>query len=84
MPIRPNEKRSTVIDPEIMATVESMIEKLFDGSYACNMCDYTSKHKGHVRAHAERHIEGLEYPCNVCNKVYRTSNNFRVHKTNCR
>ena len=82
-PIQTNEKQTTGINPEKTATVESMIEKLFDGSHACNNCDYTSKNKGHVRQHAERHIEGLEYPCNVCNKVYGTSNNFRVHKRNC-
>ena len=83
IPIQPNEKRTTEINPDTMATVESLIEKLVDGSYACNKCDYMSKNKGHVRQHAERHIEGLEYPCSVCSKVYKTSNNFRVHKRHC-
>ena len=54
-------------------------EKGADG-YSCTNCDYTSKKKDHVREHVEKHIDGLEYPCNVCNRVYRSSHSFRDHK----
>ena len=80
IPIQQNEKRTTtVINPDTMAVVESMVEKRIDG-YGCTNCDYTSKKTSNVREHAEKHIAGLEYPCNVCNKVYRSSNSFRTHK----
>ena len=78
-PIQPNEKQTTVIDPDIMATVESMIEKQANG-FLCTKCDYTSNNRGHIREHVEKHIEGLQYPCNICNKVYRSSLTFRGHR----
>ena len=80
MPIQPKELRTAIIDPDTVATVESMIEKRSNG-FACIKCDYTSKHSGHMREHAEKHITGLEYPCDICNKVYRSSDSFRNHKT---
>ena len=79
MPIWPKEKRSIVINPDTMATIESMTEKHVDG-YSCTHCDYNSKKKDHMREHVEKHINGLEYPCNVCNRVYRSSHSFRDHK----
>ena len=80
IPFQPRERRATtMINPDTMATVESLIEKRVDG-YGCANCDYNSKRMSNVKEHAERHIEGLEYPCNVCNKVYRSSASFRDHK----
>ena len=75
MPIRTKEKRSIVVNPDTMATIESMTQKRADG-YACTNCDYTSKKKDHMREHVEKHIDGVEYPCNVCNRVYRSSHAF--------
>ena len=67
---------------ETLQLVESLIVKR-DSMMFCNNCDYTSKHGGHMREHVEKHIEGLEYPCNVCGKVLKTSHNFRQHKRKC-
>ena len=82
MPVQPKEKRpgSVILDPDTMATIESMLEKRVDG-YSCTNCDYFSKQKTHMKEHAEKHIEGLEYPCNDCKKVYRSSHSFRNHKS---
>ena len=79
MPILQNEKGTTMINPDTMAMVESLIVKRTDG-FGCTNCEYTSKKTSNMRKHAEKHIEGLEYPCNVCNKVYRSSNSFRALK----
>ena len=81
MPVQPKEKRpgSVILDPDTMATIESMLEKRVDG-YSCTNCDYFSKQKTHMKEHAEKHIEGLEYPCNLCNKIMRSSHSFRDHK----
>ena len=73
-------KPNSLIEPVTMAKIESMIDKRFDGNY-CTNCGYTSKHPGHMREHVERHIEGLEYPCNLCNKILRSSLTFRQHIT---
>ena len=80
MPIKQQSKQTVHIDPATQAAIESMIERRGDG-FACNQCEYTSKkgHKDHMREHVEKHIEGLEYPCNYCNKVLRSSNALRSH-----
>ena len=70
---------ASIIEPATMAKIESMIEKQVDG-YCCTNCGHISKHPGHIREHVEKHIEGLEYPCNSCNKILRSSNSLRGHK----
>ena len=72
-------KLNSVIKPSTMEKIESMIEKRVDGYYCIN-CGHTSKKRDHVKEHVEKHIEGLEYPCNSCNKIMRSSNTLRCHK----
>ena len=82
MKIQPKLKRTSTIDSNTMVRIETMIEKQADG-YSCMNCGYISKNQGHMREHVEKHIEGLEYPCNLCNKVFRSSVSIRVHKGRC-
>ena len=59
-----------------------MVEKLYEnqnGVWVCLKCAYTSKQRGHLREHVEKHIEGLEYSCNHCGKISRSSHTFRDH-----
>ena len=73
-----------LIEPDTMAKIESIIEKR-EGRYNCTNCGYTSRQIGHMREHVEKHIEGLQYPCNSCNKIMSSSHSFRDHKRkNCR
>ena len=72
-------KHDSLIEPATMIKIESMIEKQVDGYY-CTNCGYTTKKKDHMREHIEKHIEGLEYPCNSCNKILRSFNAFRTHR----
>ena len=76
-------KPNSIIEPSTLAKIDSMIEKLADRNYCCTNCGYISKHPGHIREHVEKHIEGLEYPCNFCNKVMKSSHSFREHKRYC-
>ena len=76
-------KPNSIIDPDTLAKIDSMIEKLADRSYCCTNCGYNSKHPGHIREHVEKHIEGLEYPCNFCSKVMKSSHSFREHTRHC-
>ena len=71
-------KLSSIVEPDTMAKIESMIEKRADG-YCCNNCGYTTKKLTHMREHIEKHIDGLEYPCSLCNKIMRSSHSFRDH-----
>ena len=66
-------KGNPLIEPDTKAKIESMIEKR-EGGYNCTNCGYTSMKTTNMREHVEKHIEGLEYPCNSCNKIMRSSN----------
>ena len=77
---QPRPKQTPLIDPLIMARIESMVEKHNDGSFSCVKCDFKAKKRNHIKEHTEKHIEGLEYPCNSCNKVFRFSQSLRDHK----
>ena len=80
MPMMESNQRPTtsVVDPQTMATIESMIEKRLDG-YICTKCDFKSNRISNMKEHTEKHIEGLEYPCNSCKKVFRSSQCLRKH-----
>ena len=69
-------------NPLIKEETAQMVEKLYEnqnGVWACLQCAYTSKQRGHLREHVEKHIEGLEYSCNHCGKISRSSHTFRDH-----
>ena len=72
-------KQDSFIEPATKAKIESMIEKR-EGGYNCTSCGYTTRITTHMREHVEKHIEGLEYPCDSCNKIMRSSNTFRTHR----
>ena len=78
MPYEQKPKTASIIEPATMEKIEAMMEKQVDG-YHCTRCGYTSKNPGHLREHVEKHIEGLEYPCNICNRILRSSHSFREH-----
>ena len=82
MPMMESKQRQTtsVVDPQTMATIESIIEKGLNG-YICTKCDFKSNRISNAKEHAEKHIEGLEYPCNSCNKVFRSSLCLRKHRS---
>ena len=75
-------KTNSFIEPDTMAKIESMIEKQA-GRFSCTHCEHTSKNTGHMREHVEKHIEGLEYLCNSCNSLLRSSHSLREHKRRC-
>ena len=78
--IQSRPKQTPLIDPLIMARIESMIERQIDGDFACIKCNFKAKKRDHMKEHTEKHIEGLEYPCISCNKVFRFSQYLRDHK----
>lgn len=75
---QPRPKQRVCIDPETMAKIDLLIEKQEDG-FSCKHCEYRTKGKRHMIEHTEKHIEGLEYSCNYCNRIFRTSHNLRDH-----
>ena len=67
---------------EILQRRETLFEK-HDSLWTCNVCGFASTQKGHLAEHVEKHMEGLEFPCNFCGKLLRSTMSFRVHKTRC-
>ena len=81
-PVRNVEHEKTVTIND-MSEVEDKIQQLMekrDGRHCCTVCDYSSLSKAHVKEHVELHIEDLCYPCQHCDKTFRSKNVFRRHR----
>ena len=79
MEVRYQTKQDTIISPETSATIESLIGGQ-PGALYCTQCGYKSGKRSNMKEHVEKHIEGLEYPCTSCKKVFRSSLSLRNHK----
>ena len=66
------------IDKDVARIVDEMIVKQ-DSFWTCTVCQFKSMNRSHLKEHVETHIEGLEYPCNNCGKIMRSSATYRVH-----
>ena len=65
---------------EIEEKIKELYQKV-DGEWTCIICDYSSKFKANVRKHVEKHMDGLSYSCNLCNKEFRLINSLNCHKS---
>ena len=68
------------ISKETIEQVEMLVQKKRN-SWTCLKCDFQSSgnYKSDFTSHAEKHIEGLEYLCALCDKIFSTSVNMRAH-----
>ena len=66
------------IENDVLQMREKMFEKI-GNVWTCKVCNFTSHHSGHMREHVEKHVEGVEYPCNLCGKIMRSSKSLRNH-----
>ena len=65
---------------EIEEKIKELHQKI-DGMWTCMVCDYTSTKSTNVKKHVEKHIDGLSYSCNLCNKEFRLINSLNHHKS---
>ena len=72
---------------QLDAQIESMMELsqnlVSRGTYKAHICKVCGKEGGRndVRRHIEAsHLEGLSFPCNLCEKICRSRNALRIHK----
>ena len=56
------------------------LTKQTDNGFECAVCGYGHKQKRSVQNHIEIHLDGLEYKCLSCDKVFSTRNVLNVHK----
>jgi len=53
-----------------------------DGIYSCGYCGKAGdRNIVHMRNHVETHMEGLSFPCQSCDKKFRTRNALNIHIT---
>ena len=71
-------KMPVEIDKDVARIVDEMIGKE-DNFWNCTVCKFKSMNRSNLKEHVETHIEGLEYPCNNCGKIMRSSAAFRIH-----
>ena len=53
-----------------------------NGKFKCSFCNFVRAKKSIVKAHVERHIQTIWFPCLECDAKPRTRNNLRTHKYN--
>ena len=49
------------------------------GIYTCKYCSRASNKKSNMREHAEVHVDGLSFSCDICSKSYRSHSALRRH-----
>ena len=64
---------------ELENQINQYLEKGQDGLYRCTLCGKTGKLSRNVKTHIEIHIEGLEFPCDKCKKIFRSRNSLNFH-----
>ena len=66
---------------DIDRQIEELIEKVGVKQYQCKPCGKISNYTSHAKDHAETHIEGLSFNCDMCDKTFRTRCSYRKHIT---
>ena len=62
--------------------IHQHVEKTTDGLYQCNLCGKSAKQKIQIKYHIEaKHIEGIQIPCTICGKIFRSHNGLFTHKS---
>ena len=69
---------------QINQRIEEYLMIAEDGSCSCGVCgkagDNTKNRRQNMRNHVETHMEGLSFPCQSCDKTFRSRESLRVHK----
>jgi len=63
--------------------IDQKIEELTDrvnGVWTCKACGKTSKRRRDLGWHIETHLDGLSFPCNDCDKTFRSRSALDNHR----
>lgn len=62
--------------------IHQLVVKTNGGLFQCNLCGKSANQKIHIKNHIEaKHLEGIEIPCPICGKKFRSNNSFFIHKS---
>jgi len=60
--------------------IEEYIARDDQGIYNCTYCGKIGdKYKSHIKNHIETHLDGLSFPCQLCDKTFRSRNSLSLH-----
>ena len=72
-------QEGTNVYEEAKRAVDDILMK--DGNnWVCKVCNKSSKENNNMRKHAEVHIEGLSFPCQLCGHTFRSRKVLSYHK----
>ena len=84
-------KEPIKISSEEFQSVEELDERLMDNlsrvdvdgtkKWQCTICNQVAGRLFHAKEHVEVHFEGLSFPCQNCDKTFRSRNTLRNHQT---
>ena len=67
---------------EIDEKIAEYLVRAEDGTYSCGVCGKAGDNKRqNMRNHVETHIEGLSFPCQSCDKTFRSRHALACHKS---
>ena len=90
---KPKQERALVIQSEVLSgrlqELDEKIKSMYtttkkDGQcfWICELCGKDAKSNTNMKNHIEsNHIEGISLPCNFCEKIFRSRNTLRMHKS---
>ncbi len=66
---------------DINQKVNEFLEITESGKFKCSICGKEAKQKIQIQYHIETHVEGIEIPCSMCNKIFRSRHTLALHKS---
>ena len=64
---------------DINEKVNEYLERTESGKFKCSICGKEAKQKIQIQYHIETHVEGIEIPCSICNKIFRSRHSVYRH-----
>ena len=76
--VKTEEENTPKTKNDLNLQINKMIEKS-KGLWNCKVCGKTSSRISNIKDHAERHIAGTSYTCNICNKTFPNRPSLKNH-----
>ena len=76
---------TVAVNSEYMSSIDEKIKEYItkgaDKNYKCTLCGKIAKKISHIKNHIETHLDGLEFPCQPCDKTFRSRVSLGMHKS---